>query len=185
LSWGGIPTDASKQMFIRCKNDSWRIKRGPSYRSRHQRFLPSCVHAFQERHMDRKPLAVSGFPSACALGSPGWSIVAAILLPNAGEGGAQPVVEPRRSPMSGVGQVFGLRKSRAGACHAGSESFSATPQISCPEDPSLLCHPPRSRCSDCSDPSRIPRSPSKRLPTWPPKDRPHDLCLHSGKTGAH
>ena len=168
MSWGGIPTDASKQMFIRCKNDSWRIKRGRSYRSRHQRFLPSCVHAFQERHMGRKPLAVRGFP-----------------LPNAGEGGAQPVVEPKRSPMSGVGQVFGMRKSRAGACHAGSESFSATPQISCPEDPSLLCHPPRSRCYDCSDPSRIPRSPSKRLPTWPPKDRPHDLCLHSGKTGAH
>ena len=30
----------------------------------------------------------------------------------------------QRSPMSGVGQVFGLRKSGAGACHAGSKSFS-------------------------------------------------------------
>ena len=57
------------------------------------------------------------------------------------------------------------------------------PQIPRPEDPSLLRYPRCSSCYDCSEQSRVPGSPSQRLPNWLPKDRPPDLCRYSGKTG--
>jgi len=74
---------------------------------------------------DCKLLANNRLPLGSPLGSAGESIVVAIPIPHAGEGGAKPFVEPeKRSRMRGMGSVFGMRKSRAGACHAGSYSFS-------------------------------------------------------------